>query len=585
MLANALHGAWQGGRTHPDRWDACLVVGGNPVISKQHLPQNPGQQLKGITRNGARLVVIDPRRTETARRAAVHLQIIPGEDPTVLAGLLHLMFELDGVDAEFVRQNAQGADELREAVRDFTPDYVAARAGIAAEDLAAAAQILIEARAADTLLGVGPSMATRGTLSSYLALCLQTLRGFWAREGEPISRPRVLIPSPDVRAQPSAPRRAWGFGLRAGPRALELTAAGMPAAALPELMLSRGEDRVRALFLHAGAMYSWPEQQRTLEALGALDLLVMHDVELTATSAQAHYVIATKRQLEMPVTSQGNEVTGAAIHPGYDWTEPYAFYRPAILPPPAGSDLLEAWQTYYRICQRLGLTLQFGGYGTEQPDLDMVHEPTADDLYELMSMGSAIPLERVKAQPHGAVFDEARGVVGPRRPDCEARLELGDAAMLAQLREVRAEAALTRRRTSPDYPLLLITRRMQATTNSGVKHEGPRSAYNPAFLHPDDMARLSLAAGDMVEISSRHGRVTAFVEPDPSLRPGVVALTHGFGARYGRTYDPRRDGANVNDLLSWSDDFDPYHGMPRMSAVPVSVKATNAGAELAAPVE
>jgi anaerobic selenocysteine-containing dehydrogenase len=97
-------------------------------------------------------------------------------------------------------------------------------------------------------------------------------------------------------------------------------------------------------------------------------------------------------------------------------------------------------------------------------------------------------------------------------------------------------------------------------------------------MHPDDLARLTLAPGDMVEIRSRHGRITGFVEADASLRPGVVAMTHGFGARFGRPYDPRRDGANVNQLLSWADDQDPYHGMPRMSAVPVAVSATNAPA-------
>jgi anaerobic selenocysteine-containing dehydrogenase len=163
VLAQALHGTWDGDRCHPSRWDTLLLIGGNPVISKQHLPQNPAQQLKELTRGGLQLIVVDPRRTETARRAAIHLQIIPGEDPTVLAGLIHLIFALDGVDHAFVTQNAQGAEALREMTRDFTPDYVAARAGIAAEDLIAAARILIAARAGDTALGVGPSMATRGT--------------------------------------------------------------------------------------------------------------------------------------------------------------------------------------------------------------------------------------------------------------------------------------------------------------------------------------------------------------------------------------------------------------------------------------
>jgi anaerobic selenocysteine-containing dehydrogenase len=549
-----------------------MVVGGNPIVSKQHLLQNPGQQIKTLTRRGARLLVIDPRRTETARRAAVHLQAIPGEDPTVLAGLIHLIFALDGVDAEFVRRNAQGADELRAATANFTPAYVAERAGVPEADLIAAARLLIEAQRGDTALGVGASMATRGTLSSYLALCIQTLRGFWAREGEPVSRPRVLIPNPDWKAQPARPRQAWGFGLQTSVRGLQLTPAGMPAAALPELMLSKGPDRIRALFLHAGAMYSWPDQKLTAEALGSLDLLVMHDVSLSANSALAHYVIATTRQLEAPANSQGNEATGAAVHPGYDWTEPYAFYRPAVVEPPAGADLMRAWETYYRVGQQMGLDLQLG---MPPRPIDMTREPTTDELMEQICEGSTVPLSRVKEFPHGAIFEEARCVVGARDADCEARLELGDAAMLAQLREVRGEDPLGRRKTTGEYPLLLVTRRTQSTTNSGVKVE-ERASFNPAYMHPDDLARLALAAGDMVEIRSRYGQITAFVEADASMRPGVVGMSHGYGARHGRAYDPRRDGANVNELLSWLDDYDPYHGMPRMSAVPISVRPTNA---------
>ena len=582
MLANALHGMWQGGRVHPSAWETFLVVGGNPVISKQHLPQNPGQQLKAITRQGAQLVVIDPRHSETARRAAVHLQLIPGEDPTVLAGLIHLIFELDGVDRDFVAQNAQGVEALRDAVRDFTPEYVAARAGRKVEDLAAAAKILVQARSGDTALGVGPSMATRGTLTSYLALCIQTLRGFWAREGDLVGRPRVLLQPKAFKAQPSKPRPAWGFGPQMGPRGLQPTSAGLPAAALPELMLSDGQDRVRALFLHASPTTSWPERDKTVEALGRLDLLVVHDVQMTPTAGLADYVIATKRQLELPVTSQLAESTGR-IHPGYDWTEPFGCYRPAALEPPAGADLLESWQTYYRVAQTLGLTLKIAERG--QPnDIEMGREPTTEEVQELLCQGSVIPLSRVKEYPHGHVFEEARARVGPRDPACEERLQVADPAMMQLLRDIRGEDVLERRKTSAEFPFLMIARRVQVSTNSGVRPDGiAKVSYNPCFMHPEDMARLGLAAGQIVEVSSRHGKILTGVEADQYLRPGVIAVTHGYGPRFGQPYDPIRDGANVNDLTRWDDDNDPYHGMPRMSALPVSVRpAATAAASIAA---
>jgi anaerobic selenocysteine-containing dehydrogenase len=572
-IAQALHGSWDGGRIHPDHWETLLLVGGNPVISKQHLIQNPSHQLKSLTRAGAQLIVIDPRRSETARRAAVHLQLIPGEDPTVLAGLINLIFELDGVDHDFVRDNVEGVQALREATHRFTPDYVAARAGIEADTLWAAARILVKAKTGDTALGVGPSMATRGTLSSYLALCIQTLRGFWAREGDPVSRPRVLMPPADAKAQASAPRPAWGFGLKTSVRGLQQTAAGMPAGALPELMLAKGEDRVRALFSHGGPMYSWPQQSRTIEALNALDLFVTHDIELSATSAMADYVIATKLPLEVPAFSQVNEISGL-VHPGYNWTEPYAIYQPAILEPPAGSDLLESWQLYYRVAQKLGLTLEMVDFAGANPPipLDMTEEPTTDDLYEIICTGSVIPLSRVKEHPHGGLFDEARSTVLPRDPSYDARLQLADPAMLAELTGVREENILERRKTNADYPFLLIPRRMQNSTNSMPRVDGIiRTGYNPLFMHPDDMARSEVKSAMMVELKTRHGTAVGFVEADPDLRPGVVAMTHGFGARHGVPYEPRLHGTNVNQLLSWEDDNDPYNGMPRMGAVPISI--------------
>lgn len=573
-MAQALHGSWGGGRIHPDRWDALLMVGGNPVISKQHLIQNPSHQLKSLTRAGTRMVVIDPRRSETARRAAVHLQLIPGEDPTVLAGLINLIFEMDGIDGAFVAQNAEGVEALREATRAFTPDYVARRAGIDPDSLRAAARILVEARAGDTASGVGPSMATRGTLSSYLALCIQTLRGFWARAGEPVSRPRVLMPPAEAKAQPQPPQPAWGFGLQTSIRGLQQTAAGMPAGALPGLMLSPGEDRVRAFFSHGGPMYSWPQQSRTIEALGALDLMVAHDTQLSATSAMADYVVATRMSLEVPAFSQGNEVAGL-VHPGYNWTEPYAFYQPAALDPPPGSDLMESWQLYYRLARKLGLTLQMVDFVGANPPvvMDMADEPTTDVLYEIICTGSTVPLSRVKEHPHGGLFDEARSTVLPRDPGHDAKLQLADPHMLAELNGVRGEDPLARRRTDADYPFLLIPRRMQNSTNSMPRVEGiVRTGYNPLFMHPDDMARAGLAPAAMVTLKTRHGEAVGFVEADADLRPGVVAMAHGFGARHGVAYDPRAHGTNVNQLLSWEDDNDPYHGMPRMGAVPISVR-------------
>lgn len=223
------------------------------------------------------------------------------------------------------------------------------------------------------------------------------------------------------------------------------------------------------------------------------------------------------------------------------------------------------------------MNFSFTGQMSAPIPYDMDREPTTEELFEMTCVNCAVPLEEVKRHPHGAVFDAARGRVGPGDPDCTARLQLADPVMIAQLAEVRGEEVLARRKTSDEFPLLLTCRRMMDSFCTTHRPEGMvRTGYNPLRIHPEDMATLGLASGDAVELRSRHGMVTGIAESDDTMRPGAVGLAFGFGRRAGRNYDPRQDGCNVNELISWMDDYDPYHGMPRMSAIPVSVRRVEA---------
>lgn len=578
MMADALHGSWAGGRSNPLNCDVFMMVGGNPVISKQYFGQNPGQQLKQMISNGTKLIVIDPRRTETARRARVHLQCIPGEDPTIIAGLIHLVIANGQVNEEFVKLNAAGLDNITRAVSRFTPEYVSTRAGVSEADLREAARIIGESRTGDFGSGVGPAMATRGTLTAYLMRCLQTLRGFWAAEGDEAIHASVLMPARPFKAQPTDPKPAWGYGRDTRVRGLQLTAAGMPVAALPEEILTPGEGQIRALFVQSNPAMAWPQTELSRKALESLELLITHDVEISPISRMAHYVIATHKVFEVPCTTQFIELVGM-MHPGYGWDEPYAAYTPAILEPPGDADLMESWQIFYRVAQKLGMDLKCSGFfdnPATAPSLDMTREPTTDELYELLCQNAAVPLAEVKKYPSGHVFDSARVFVGPRDGDCTTRLDLANATMMEELNTVATESYMERRKTSAEFPFLFICRRIQNTTNASYlpSQDLLKTSYNPAYMHSDTLRQLNIQPGDRVEIRSRHGAIISFSAVDDDMRPGVVAMTHGFGKTSAQEdYDPRRDGANVNELLHWLDDYDPYHGMPRMSAVPIAVKA------------
>ena len=440
MVADAYHGVWLGGRTSFDTSDVWLFVGTNPIISKQYLEENPAKRLSRAIARGTKVIVVDPRRTETARRAHIHLQPRPGQDAVLVAGILHLILREGWVDAGFINHHVRGVAELTAALAPFNPETVATRADVPKDLLIEAARLLGTAPRGGAGSGTGSAMSSPGALVPYLLLCLMSVRGFWAREGDRIEKPNVLLPPVRSRAQAFPPYPAL-TGRRMRVRGLERSVAGLPTAALAEEILMPGPGQIRALFNVGGSpATAWPDQRLARRALENLELFVTTDVEYSPTARLADYVVATKLALETPGTTQGTEAI-KYFHFGYGFALPYAKYTPAVVDPPPGADVIEDWQLYYRIAQRLALPLNLvnlygvpGGYleaPTDAIPLDMHQEPTTDELLELMSRGSRIPLEEVKRYPHGHVFEELLELqVEAPEPGNVARLDVANASAM-----------------------------------------------------------------------------------------------------------------------------------------------------------
>jgi anaerobic selenocysteine-containing dehydrogenase len=586
QIASALHGGWQAGEHSFESSDTWMLFGLNPLISKSAgIPsQNPGRNLKEAVDAGLRLVVVDPRRTETARRAKLHLQPRPGEDPTILAGLIRVVLHESLYDEQFVDANAIGLAELEAAVSPFDPRYVAERAGIDADDLVEAARIFAGGQRGCAISGTGPNFATHGSLSEYLTLCLNTLCGRWNRAGESMIRPNVMMPAYTAKAQPYKPYRAWGYGEQMRIRGLGNTTSGMPTAALADEILLEGEGQVKALICLGGnPMMAWPNQEKTHRAMQKLELLVTLDIELSATSQMADYVIATRLTLETPGMTQPAEML-KFFGPTLGFIRPYAQYAKRLLEPPEGADLIEEWEFFYGLAQRMGVPLSlvgFYGWGrhVESPPivtpLDMERKPTTDEIYEIITKGSRIPLDEVKRHPHGHIFEEVEDVVQPRDADNQDRLVIGHDHMMNELAGVFAEDWVARQSTS-EYPYRLIPRRANNFVNSAGRTLDSlrgKKPYNPAFLHPTDLDALGVSPGDMVEIRSPHGAILGIVEADEGLRPGCLSMTHAFGELPDASPRPALSGANTGRLTSDDVDYDAVTGMPRLGALPVSVSA------------
>jgi anaerobic selenocysteine-containing dehydrogenase len=584
QIAVALHGGWQADEHGFETADTWLLTGTNPIVSKSAgVPaQNPLRKIHDAVAGGMQLIVIDPRRTETAQAAVLHLQPRPGEDPTILAGIIAVVIAESLHDADFVTENAEGFDALAEAVRDFTPDYVAERAGVAADDVVRAARLFAGATRGCATAGTGPSFATRGTLTEYLSLCLTTICGRYARAGDRVLRPNVLLPAYTARAQPNPPYRAWGFGEQLRVRGLGNATCGMPTAALAEEILLEGEGQVKALFCLGGnPMMAWPDQRQTRAAMDALELLVTFDPELSATSALADYVIAPPLTLETPGMTQSVEALKFYTI-GLGYPRPWAQYSPAIVEPPAGHDLVEEWAFFHGLAKRMQLELQvvgFHGWGkhVESPPVFMTLDPgseaTTDDIYAALTQTARVPLDEVKRHPNGRVYDEIDEQVQPREEGNTARLQLGHPEVLAELREVRAEDHATKQ-IDAERPFLLIPRRAGNFLNSSgrsLQRLTRDRPYNPAFVHPDDLAALGIESGASIEIRSAHDAVLAVVEADDTLRRGVVAMTHAFGGQPDEDDRHREIGTNAGRLIAADLDFDPVSGIPRMGALPISI--------------
>jgi anaerobic selenocysteine-containing dehydrogenase len=580
-IARALHGVWLGGPTSFDAPEAMLLVGINPLVAHTGLPFGTPRWLSEQLDRGARLIVVDPRRSDIARRASIFLQPRPGTDPLVLAGMIHVILDEGLHDADFVSENVSGLDDLRRTLAPLTPEVVATRAGVDRDALVEAARVFGRSRRGFAVAGTGPSFSGPGTLNEYLILVLEALTGHYLREGERVVAAATLLPTETFKAQAAPPQPAR-FGVEMRVRGLTETHAGLPTAAVADEILLEGEGRLRALISCSGnPAAAWPNQQKVVRALRSLDLLVQIDPWLSQTARLADYVIAPKLSLETPGTTQLLDFISQKLS-GWGLAQSYAQYSPAIVDPPEGSDLIEEWEFFYGLAQRLELELQltpgmgFVSVASSAPTswlpLDMAVKPTSDALLELLSGGARVPLDEVKHHAHGSAFPEPPVHVLPREPGWPHRLEVASPEMMSLL----GEAA-----TAPvaddvgEYPFRLVSRRTRGMFNSSV-NDGittKRATHNPAYFHPDDVAALELEDGALVEIRSPTGKILGMVASDRDLRRGVISMAHAYGDLEPPQSldDYLRYGSSVAVLIDDEVDFDPFSGQPRMSNVPVAV--------------
>ena len=226
----------------------------------------------------------------------------------------------------------------------------------------------------------------------------------------------------------------------------------------------------------------------------------------------------------------------------------------------------------------------FSRYHEAPPEimpLSRSEKPAIEDLYAAICAHSRIPLEEVKRHPHGHIFD-SDVIVQPRHPECEDRLDCGNAVMLEQLAEVYAQDYRSLQET-PEFPFRFIPRRHNNFMNSSGRSIGKLNGdrpWNPVWMHPEDMRWLGVGEGDGVRVATAHDGIVARVEGDATLRRDVVAITHAFGGLVDEDGRYAEVGANTGRLVRTDEDFDPITGMPLMGNIPVAISPVEADGQV-----
>ena len=579
-----------------DHTDFLLILGANPLASNGSLmtaPDFPGRLAK-LRERGGKLVVVDPRRTETAAIADQHLFVRPGSDAYLLLALVHVLFAEKLVRLGPLAAFTNGVERVEEVAREFSPEAVATVTGIAAERIRKLARDFASAERAACYGRIGTCTQEFGTLASWLVDVLNVLTGNLDRPGG------ALFPRPAHSPADDRPRKARPLPYarwKSRVRGLAEFAGELPVAALAEEIDSAGEERVRALVTIAGnPALSTPNATRLAKAIESLDFMVSIDLYQNETTRLADVILPTTTPLER--TNYDLIFHGFSVRNHAKWS-------PQALPTPVGAK--HSWEIMLEIAARMnGATpaqldeLLFAallGSTVGKPGTACAHISEAEARARL---GNELGPERLvdlllRAGPHGDRFDDASpglslaklqaaehgvdlGPLASRLPDMlatESRaIELAPELLISDIERLRHGLAPR----IDEGSFVLIGRRHLRSNNSWF-HNLPALAKGKErctlLVHPDDAKALGLAAGARARVRSRVGVVEAPVEVSDAMMRGVVSLPHGFGhdaagAQLGVA--AKRPGVNSNALTDETL-IDALSGNAVLNGIPVEISA------------
>ena len=550
-----------------------LCLGSNPLVSQMSVVQvaDAAGVLRRIEERGGRVVVVDPRRTETARRVGEHVAIRPGTDAYLLAAMLHVVTREVGVDLAPARAVARGVDDFVAAGAPWTPERAERVTGVPAGTIRELATAYAAADGAALYCSTGVNMGPFGSICTWLVQGLNLLTGNLDRRGG------LLVP----RGAFDTLRLAGLAGLgrfdehRTTDGRWHRVAGAFPVAALADEITTEHPDRIRALFVTSGNPVHSVPGGRLAAALERLDLVVSIDLYRNETAAHADYVLPATDMLErsdFPASHQSLQVV------------PHAQWTPPVVAP------LSERRTEWQIFSDLALASGARPWGTTPahllPRLNrlLARLPRSPQvgfdqlLAVLLRWGRRTTLGELRRRPEGVLLPptEPGSFLGHRVATPDGLVDLAPADLVADLERLAAsEADLAR----PGV-LRLVGRRDRRSHNSWM-HNNPyieQPDGNTALLHPLDAGERGIGDGDEVEVRGAAGAVRLPVRLTTDVARGVVVVPHGWGHRTsGASRARARAGVNVNEVVpGGAAHTEPVSGQAVMLAHEVEVSPVTA---------
>lgn len=559
------------------RTDFLFMLGANPLVSHGSAVRSPRikDDLSAITRRGGRVVVVDPRRTETAR-AYQHLPVRPDSDAWLLLSMLQVIFSEDLADTDALTAQTTGWQTLRHIAAGFPPEDTQARTGVDPDVLRGIARDFATARSAVAYGRTGACLGRHGTLVSFLLDALSIVTGNLDRAGGMLFS-QAVIPLEDMGEK--AGRLTYNSA-RSRIGDLPEVISTYPAALIAEEIITPGDGQLRVLFVTAGnPVLTVPNGPMLEKALDELDLLVSLDLYVNETNRHADYVLPATTFLER-----------------YDVPYSFANCSPTVFIQAAEpvfapyGQARNEWEVFDELARRMGLSIfatgplaRFNGV-LHWLDRRGIGRITPRRLVELLMRigpyGDRFGLRRkginprkLKANPHGIVLAEHAGTgiraAAVRHP--EAKVVLAPEEILTEVCSLG-----DRHPDDPDFPLMVIGMREMRSQNSWM-HNSPTlmkgNRRHRARIHPADAAAAGVSDGDGVRITSPHGAIETEVQITDEMSPGTVAIPHGWGHRGGWQLANRSGGANVNELTSNdAADLERLAGMSVLNGVAVRIE-------------